>query len=154
LPSDNVTAKFDCIEPRVISYELSSTTLKRKLIMFENLSSKQLTRAASIKERIESLEAELAEVIGGSSQAGSSVATGATSGKGKGPISAAGLARIKAAQKARWAKFHKDKGTSAPTASKLSGKPKRTMSAAAKAKIRAVAKARWAKAKAAGRSAL
>ena len=64
-------------------------------------------------------------------------------------MSAAGKARIAAAQKARWAKL---KGK------KLSVKPvkkaKRKMSKAARAKISASAKARWAKAKAAGKKRL
>jgi len=61
-------------------------------------------------------------------------------GPGKRTISAAGRARIAAAQRARWAK---QKGTS--------GAPKkRKMSAAARAKIAAAQRARWAKAKAKG----
>jgi len=56
-------------------------------------------------------------------------------------ISAAGKARIAAAQRARWAKA---RGTSAGSAPK-----KRTMSAAARRKIAAAQRARWAKVKAA-----
>ncbi len=65
-------------------------------------------------------------------------------------MSAAGRARIIAAQKARWAKVNAAKGpaTSSPKTKK------RKMSAAAKAKIAAAARARWARAKAAGRKAL
>jgi hypothetical protein len=123
--------------------------------MFENLSSKQLVRAAQIKEQIENLQNELEQIVaGGSSSSSFPSAAISSTGKGKGPISAAGLARIKAAQKARWAKYRKEKGTSTNGASAPVGTGKRTMSPAAKAKIRAAAKARWAKAKASGRNAL
>ena len=60
-------------------------------------------------------------------------AYGQTSSRRK--MSAAGRARIAAAQKARWAK--------------VKGTKKRTMSAAARKKIAAAQKARWAKVKAA-----
>jgi hypothetical protein len=124
--------------------------------MFENLSSKQLNRAAQIKERIESLQSELEQIVTGGTSSSSSYTPAATapSGKGKGPISAAGLAKIKAAQKARWAKYRKEKGITTNGTSASVGNAKRTMSPAAKAKIRAAAKLRWAKAKAAGRTSL
>lgn len=125
--------------------------------MFENLSSKQLSRAAQIKEKIESLQNELDALVGspGSTRPGGSSSSGAA--KGKGPISAAGLARIKAAQRARWAKFRKEKGlagTGNGSAASSASNGKRAMSPAARAKIRAIAKARWAKAKAAGKTSL
>ena len=59
-------------------------------------------------------------------------------------MSAAGIEKIRAAQKARWAKIKGTKPAGTPAK-----KIKRTMSAAAKAKISAAAKARWAKIKAA-----
>jgi len=62
-------------------------------------------------------------------------------------ISAAGIARIRAAQKARWAKVNAKKTAKPPVAKPA--KQKRTMSAAAKAKLSAFQKARWAKIKAA-----
>ena len=64
-------------------------------------------------------------------------------------MSAAGRARIAAAQKARWAKIRGTKPSAKPVK-----KAKRTMSAAARAKISALAKARWAKVKAAGKKRL
>ena len=64
----------------------------------------------------------------------SSNGTGRTRG-----ISAAGRARIAAAQKARWAKIKGRKSASAPDANK------RTMSAGARRRIAAAQKARWAK---------
>jgi hypothetical protein len=57
----------------------------------------------------------------------------------KGGMSAAGRARIAAAQRARWAKIKGPKAESTPT------RKKRTMSAAAIARIRAAQKTRWAK---------
>ena len=95
------------------------------------------------------MEKELAALIG------SSTATVAPKTampvKKKGGMSAAGKARIVAAQKLRWAKI---KTTEAKVASKVTNtvlkpaKKKFVMSAAAKAKIAAAAKARWAKIKA------
>ena len=65
--------------------------------------------------------------------------------KARRKMSAAGLARIIAAQKARWAKI---KGT-AKTAAKPVVKAKKKISAAGRARIAAAQKARWAKIKAA-----
>lgn len=64
-------------------------------------------------------------------------------------MSAAGRAKIAAAQKARWAKV-KGKKLSVKPAKKA----RRKMSAAARKKISQSAKARWAKAKAAGKKKL
>jgi hypothetical protein len=121
--------------------------------MFENLSSKQIAKAAQLKERIEALEQELQQIIGEQGTSTSTSAPSVSRGRpsGKRGMSAAGKARIVAAQKARWAKYNAGKGSggSAPKA-----KPKRTMSPAAKAKIAAAARKRWKKAKAAGKSSL
>lgn len=101
-----------------------------------NLTSEQLRRAADLKERISALEQELADVLEGTISAGGAASA---SGEKKRKISAAGIARIKAAQKARWAKYAKERGAKPVRAKKF------TMSAAAKAKIAAAQKARWAK---------
>ncbi|MDB6032202.1 MAG: hypothetical protein JWM16_2540 [Verrucomicrobiales bacterium] len=116
--------------------------------MFENLTSKQIAKAAQLKERIETLQAELDHLVG---QGTSTPITAPSRPAGKRDMSAAGKTRIAAAQKARWAKFNEDKGSggSAPET-----KPKRTMSPAAKAKIAAAARKRWKKAKAAGKNTL
>ncbi len=66
-----------------------------------------------------------------------------TRGPKKGGMSAAGRARIAAAQKARWATVKAAK-TAKPVVAKPA-KKKRKMSAAGIAKIRAGVKARWAK---------
>ncbi len=101
------------------------------------LSAAQLRLAATIKEKIASLEQELADLIG---SPGEAAADGAVRSY---KISAAGRARIAAAQRARWAK---QKGQSQPAAKSTS--KKRTMSAAGRARIIAAQKARWAKVRA------
>lgn len=107
-----------------------------------NLTASQLRQAANLKEKIAGLENELAQLMG------TKAASTATAKPAKrGGMSAAGKARIAAAQKLRWAKIKAGKPV-AKTAPKPA-KKKFTMSAAAKAKISAAAKARWAKIKAA-----
>ena len=112
--------------------------------LITNLTSKQLRQAASLKDKIESLAKRIRKLMGSASKPVSEPKP-----KKRRKMSAAGRARIAAAQKARWAKM---KGK------KLSAKPvkkaKRKMSAAARAKISAAAKKRWAKAKAAGKKRL
>lgn len=71
-------------------------------------------------------------------------AYGKTTGT-RGRMSAAGRARIIAAQKARWAKVKAKNGK----ADVVTVPKKRTMSAAARKKIAAAQRARWAKARAA-----
>lgn len=107
-----------------------------------NLSSEQLRRAADLKEKISALEQELAALLGGTNGV-VEVRRGPGRPKGR-KMSAAGIARIKAAQKLRWAKYNAETPAAKPVRVK-----KFTMSAAAKAKISAAAKARWAKVKAA-----
>ncbi len=107
-----------------------------------NLTAAQLKHAADLVENIEVLNAKLAAILG------SPEAPAATPGKRgpkKGGMSAAGRARIAAAQRARWAKVKSAKSES-PKASKPA---KRKMSAAGRAAIIAAQKARWAKIKAA-----
>jgi hypothetical protein len=109
-----------------------------------NLSIQQLRQAANLKEKIDTLEKQLAQLLGSTAKSAAAPAP-----KKKGGMSAAGKARIAAAQKARWAKINAAK--SAPAAKPVvpvvakSAKKKFVMSAAAKAKISAAAKARWAK---------
>jgi hypothetical protein len=108
-----------------------------------NLSIQQLRQAADLKEKIVALENQLGQLLGLTAKPAVVAAP-----KKKGGMSAAGKARIVAAQKARWAKIKAAK--SAITAKAPAPvKKKFTMSAAAKAKISAAAKARWAKIKAA-----
>jgi hypothetical protein len=65
-----------------------------------SLSAKQLRRAADIKDKIQSLEKELEQILGSSIEPATPAAP-----KKRRKMSAAGRARIAAAQKARWAKI-------------------------------------------------
>jgi hypothetical protein len=109
-----------------------------------NLTSKQLRQVADLKDKIESLQERIGKLLGSPTKPVSEAEP-----KKRRKMSAAGRARIAAAQKARWAKV---KGKASST--KPVKKAKRKMSAAARAKISAAAKKRWAKAKAAGKSKL
>lgn len=109
---------------------------------FNNISVANLKEALAIKEQIESLEAQLAEIMGGEMP----VPFVIKPKKGRG-MSAAGRARVAAAQTARWAKV---KGE----VKKPEKKKRKKMSKAVRAKMAAAAKERWKKAKAAGKSRL
>jgi hypothetical protein len=103
-----------------------------------HLTPSQLRRAAQVKEQIAELQNELIKLSGTVITETVKLVKAA-----RGKLSAAGIEKIRAAQKARWAKIKRTKPTAAPAK-----KIKRKMSAAAKAKISAAAKARWAKIKA------
>ena len=106
-----------------------------------SLTTKQLRRAADLKEEIEALNTELASILG------APASTPAKARKKRG-MSAAGRTAVAAAQKARWAKIKGAKPVVKAPAKK------RKMSAAGRARISAAAKARWARAKAAGKKTL
>ena len=135
-----------------------------------NLTPGQLRRAADIKEKIDALQNEIEQLLGGEALAPAA----GTEKPRRRRMSAAGRARIAAAARLRWAKI---KGTSpkrklspqaianirAGVAKRMAAqgkvstaKPvrKRKISAAGLANIRAAQKARWAKARAAGKTAL
>lgn len=105
------------------------------------LTPKQLRTAADLQEKIANLQSDLAAILGSETKA----APIAKAPKKKGGMSAAGKARIAAAQKLRWAKIKVAK----PAAAKPVQKKKGGMSAAGKARIVAAQKLRWAKVKAA-----
>ena len=110
---------------------------------FTSLTPGQLRRAANIKEKIEELEGELGRILGAKAPIAPSA------GPARRKISAAGIARIRAAQKARWAAIKRSKpaGEAAP-------RRKRKITAAGRARLAALARARWAKVKASGKSRL
>lgn len=123
------------------------------------LTSKQLRQAADLKAKIEVLEKDLTAILG----APPAPAVGVP-GKKKGGMSAAGKARLVAAQKARWAKIKAEKAKNPAVVAKpvvkavLTGKAtpvtqpakkKWKLSAAGLAKIKTANKAYWAKKKAA-----
>jgi hypothetical protein len=64
-----------------------------------SLSAQQLRRAADIKDKIQSLEKELEQILGSSINPAATAAP-----KKRRKMSAAGRAKISAAAKARWAK--------------------------------------------------
>ena len=139
-----------------------------------NITPQQLRKAANIQEKIQSLQKELGQLLGGFGE------TAAIEAPKRRKISAAGIARMRSAAKARWAKIKAAKAGKAAqkpkrkmsaqglaniragvrkrmmaqAKGKAVQKPKRKMSAAAKARLSALAKARWAKAKTAGKSRL
>jgi hypothetical protein len=112
--------------------------------LLTSLSPKQLRRAATIKEQIQSLENEFGRILGATIKPIAAVAL-----KKKRKMSAAGRAKIAAAARARWAKVKGQK-----TAAKPVKKARRKMSATSRAKIAAAARARWKKAKAQGKNSL
>jgi hypothetical protein len=116
-----------------------------------NLSPAVLRQAANFKEQIEDLYNQLAKLAG--SAVGMPAPAKTEKPVKKGGMSAAGRAKVAAAQKARWAKIKAAKVKPASVAKAVPtakpAKKKFKMSAAAKAKISAAAKARWAKIKAA-----
>jgi hypothetical protein len=116
-----------------------------------SLTSAQLNQAATLKDKITALEKQLAGLLGGSAPTTVKAKLGRPPNKSKG-MSAAGRAKIAAAQKARWAKINA--GKPAAKAAQPAVKKKRTMSAAGRARIAAAAKLRWANAKAAGKNTL
>lgn len=107
-----------------------------------NLTPSQLRRAAELKEKIDALELELASLLGSSAAVAGTVAT---TGK-KSKFGPEAIARIRAGQKARWAKFNAAKGGATPA---KPAKKARKMSPEGLARIRAAQKARWAKVKSA-----
>ena len=142
-----------------------------------NITPQQLRRAADIQEKIQSLQEELGQLLGGE------VSTPAqpTEAPKTRKFSAAARARMRAAQTARWAAIKGTVPTTEPAPKKKSkmsaqglaniragvakrmaaqgkaaaAKPaKKKFSAAAKAALSAAAKARWAKAKKAGKTTL
>jgi hypothetical protein len=109
---------------------------------FTSLTPQQLRRAANVKEKIDALQEQLSQLLGAPAPAPATTAKAPRRRK----ISAAGIARIRAAQRARWAAIKKAKGRGRPAPIR-----KRKMSAAGRARLVALARARWAKVKAAGR---
>lgn len=102
-----------------------------------NLTVQQLRQAADLKEKIASLEKQLGQLLGGTTNTAEVAAP-------KRKMSASAIAKIRAAQKKRWAKI-KGNTAAAKPAKKRGGK----MSAAAKAAVSARMKAYWAARKAA-----
>ncbi len=112
---------------------------------FHELTTAQLRQALQLREQIETYQQKLDTLLGGAS-------VPAPKAKGSAPskkrtMSAAGRAKIAAAQKARWAKT---KDTPAKAPAKAVAKKKSVFSAERRAKLAASMKARWAARKKAG----
>jgi hypothetical protein len=104
----------------------------------------KLREAADIQEKIQELREELDQILGSDA----STPAQATQGpRKKWKVSAAGRARMRAAQLARWAAIKAARGEPVK-------KARRKMSAQGLANIRAGVKARWAKVKKAGNAML
>jgi hypothetical protein len=106
--------------------------------MITQLEPKQLRRAADLQERILELQVELTDILG----APATQAEAPEQPKRR-KFSAAAKAKMRKAQKERWAKIKGETATEAPAPK--NGRKKRTMSAAARAAVSAAQKARWAK---------
>ncbi len=115
------------------------------------LSPQQLRRAADIQERIQALQKQLNDILG--SPAGTHAPDGesASETSGKRRFSAATIAKMRRAQKERWAKR---KGGAQPEAGEQEQKPTRKFTRAGRAALSAAAKERWRKARAEGRATL
>ena len=117
------------------------------IMSITSLSVQQLRQAANLKEQIAGLEKQLSQLLGATIQTAPATAKAPK----KSGMSAAGKARIIAAQKARWAKIKALKPAvkavvAKPVVAFVSAKPaKKTISAAGIARIKAAQKARWAK---------
>ena len=117
----------------------------------------QLKQGLSISERIAALEAELKAIFGGSTSPNTTSKVKATSGKvdgRRGKKSPETIAKMRAAQRARFAMLRTAKGktpSNQPDPAKVATpakKKRKPMSPEAKAKIADAMKARWAAAKA------
>jgi hypothetical protein len=112
-----------------------------------------LKRAIEIAEKIESLQAQLAALVGGTSAPKSVASTPAapvavkSRRGGKRSLSPEARARIAAAQRARWAKTRGTAKPAAPAAAPKAAKPAkktRKLTPAGRARLAAAMKARWA----------
>jgi len=104
-----------------------------------NITPTQLRNAADIQEKIQSLQSELNQILGASGPAETEAIEATEAPRKKWKVSAAGRARMRAAQLARWARI---KGT-APSEG-AAPKKRRKMSAEGLANIRAGVAKRWA----------
>jgi hypothetical protein len=114
-----------------------------KINLLASLSVQQLKRAVQIKQQIEALDLELAQILDAKPSAPAPVRP-----RRKRTMSAAAKAKIAAAQKARWAKRRNAAAPKNPAPKKT-----RRLSPEGRANIVAATKARWAKIRAAKKSA-
>ncbi len=121
-----------------------------------NLTPQQLRAAADLQERIDGLQNELNELLGGETPTPAPAAVEAPQGPKNGrrkkrkKLSAEGRANIAAAQRARWAARRGE----APATEAEKPKKKRNISAAGRRAMSLAGKRRWAKVRRAGKSRL
>lgn len=113
---------------------------------FHDLTTAQLKRAVQMREQIESLREKLDALLGGRTTKETKRKVGRPAGKRV--MSAAGRAKIAAAQQARWAQIKEKSPTKKPAPAKASikmvAKKKGGITAAGRAKLAAAMRARWA----------
>lgn len=114
--------------------------------LMNQLTAQQLRQAADLKDKITALQGQLSQLLG-ASDGGVISSPLKIARPARKKISAAGIAKIRAAQKARWAKIKGAEVEKAPVPKPAT--KKRTISATARVKMADAAKARWAKVKAA-----
>lgn len=120
--------------------------LERQASKAEKLAKAEQARADRLREKLASIQ----KVVGMRGRKTAAKAPKARRGGRKGKMSAAGRARIAAAQKKRWAAFHAKRGNAKKAGKKaVVRKAKRKLSPEGRARIIAAVKARWAKQKAA-----
>ena len=108
---------------------------------FHELTTAQLKQALHLREQIEALQGKLSTLLGGTAATTASKQK-VSRPKGRRTMSAAGRAKIAAAQKARWAKV---RGKTAPAKAAKPAAPKKPgMSVERREKLAAAMKARWA----------
>jgi len=119
-----------------------------------NLTPQQLRNAADLQERIEALQEEMNELLGGEVSAPSEAAIeappGPKNGRRKRKFSAAARRKMAAAQRARWAARRGE----APAPEQPVETPRAGRSAAHRRALSEAMKARWAKLRRAGKSRL
>ena len=125
---------LDRLDPHAESIHTHTTMI--------NLTPQQLRKAADLQESIQSLQKEFAQLLGGPAETAETEAP-----KKKWKFNAAARAKMRKAQKARWAKI-KETAPSVKPAKKARIQRSATWTAA----VSAAAKARWAKAKKVGKS--
>jgi hypothetical protein len=121
-----------------------------------NLTPQQLRAAADLQERIQALQEQMNELLGGEVSAPAQVAIETPEGPKNGrrkkrkKVSAEGRANIAAAQRARWAARRGE----APEPEQPLEAPRAGRSAAHRKALSEAMKARWAKARRTGKSSL
>ena len=98
----------------------------------------QLKRAITISEQIESLQSQLASILGGSTPAPAPAAGVTKTGRKKRTVSPEARAKMAAGQRARWAKKNEGAAPAAKPAKRKGG-----LTPEGRAKLAAAMKARW-----------